>query len=322
MKRVNLIFIMITVLLISTNSTKAQEDNKIKQPISLVLSGGGARGIAHIGVIEELEKQGFEIKSISGTSMGALVGAVYSIGKMQEYKNWIYSFDKLDVIKFIDFTFSSQGLVKGDRVFEKMKEFIPDTNIEDLKINYIATATDITNKKEIVFSKGSIYEAVRASIAIPTVFTPVKIENSLLVDGGVINPTPINHVKRSKGDILVVVHVNADVPVYKPLISKDEEDKRQSIYLTKIEMFHNELKKNNTKAKNEKLGYFNLMNETVGLLTYQISKMMIEKYPPDILINISRESCDIFDFYKAEELVEIGRHAAIQSIKEYKNRID
>ena len=123
--------------------------------VSLVLSGGGARGIAHIGVIEELEKQGFNIKSISGTSMGSLVGAVYAVGKMQEYKNWIYTLDRLDVFKLIDFTFSSQGLVKGDRVFKKMKEFIPDTNIEDLEIHYAATAADIINNKEVVFTKGS-----------------------------------------------------------------------------------------------------------------------------------------------------------------------
>ena len=298
------------------------ESNRMGEKVSLVLSGGGARGIAHIGVIEELENQGFEIISISGTSMGALVGAVYSIGKMEEFKNWTYTMDKLDVFKFIDFTFSSQGLVKGDKVFKKMKEFIPDINIEDLKIHYSATATDITNKKEVVFTKGSIYEAVRASIAIPTVFTPVKIENSILVDGGVINNVPINHVKRTKGDILIVVHVNADVPVYMPSISIDEENKKQSKYRTKIEMFQNELNKTNPKTKNEKLGYFKLINKTVGLLTCQISKMTIEKYPPDILINVSRESCDIFDFYKAEELVEIGRHAAIESLKEYNKNQD
>ena len=240
---------------------------------------------------------------------------------MEEFKNWIYTMDKLDIFKLIDFTFSSQGLVKGDRVLGKMKEFIPDINIEDLKIHYTATATDITNKKEVIFTKGSIYEAVRASIAIPTVFTPVIIGNSILVDGGVFNPVPINHVKRTKDDILVVVHVNADVPVYKPLIAKNEKDKSQSIYLKKIKKFQNELNKINPKAKDEKLGYFNLMNETVGLLTYQISKIAIEKYPPDILINVSRESCNIFDFYKAEELVEIGRHAAIKTLKEYKDKM-
>ena len=175
----------------------------MKKNVALVLSGGGARGIAHIGVIEELEKQGFDIKSISGTSMGALVGGVYAVGKMQEYKNWICTLDKFDVFKLVDFTFSTQGLVKGDRVINKMKEFIPDINIEDLKIYYAATATDISRKEEVVFTKGSLYEAVRASISIPTVFTPVKTENSLLVDGGVINNVPINHVKRTKDDIII-----------------------------------------------------------------------------------------------------------------------
>ncbi len=151
----------------------------------MVLSGGGARGIAHIGVVEELEKRGFEIRSIAGTSMGALVGGIYAVGKLQEFKNWLYTLDKLDVFKLIDFTLSSQGLIKGDRVFKKMKEFIPDKNIEDLKIHYAATATDIINNKEVVFNQGSIYDAIRASVAIPTVITPVKQDDTLLVDGGV-----------------------------------------------------------------------------------------------------------------------------------------
>jgi len=192
----------------------------LKVNVSLVLSGGGARGIAHIGVIEELEKQGLEIKSIAGTSMGALVGGIYAVGKLQEYKNWMYTLDKIDVFKLIDFTLSSQGLIKGDRVFKKMKEFIPDMNIEELKIHYTATATDIINKKEVVFTKGSIYEAIRASVAFPSVLTPVKKDDSVLVDGGVMNNVPINHVKRTRDDILIVVYVNAVIPVYKPFISK------------------------------------------------------------------------------------------------------
>ncbi len=212
--------------------------------------------------------------------------------------------------------------MKGDRVFNKMKAFIPDINIKDLKIYYTATATDIKNKKEVVFTKGIVYDAVRASIAIPTVITPVKTENSLFVDGGVINPVPINHVKRSKDDILVVVHVNADVPVIMPPITKNKKDKEKLKYLRRIKMFQKQLNRINPKAQDERLGYFNLMNKTVGLLTYQISKMMIEKYPTDILINISRESCDVFDFYKAEELVEIGRLSAIKSIEEYKNKLN
>ena len=294
----------------------------MKKNVSLVLSGGGARGIAHIGVIEELEKQGFNIKSISGTSMGSLIGAVYAVGKMQEYKKWIYTMDELEVFKLIDFTFSSQGLIKGDRVFNKMKKFIPDINIEELKIHYAATATDILNNKEVVFTKGSIYNAVRASVAIPTVFTPVKTENTILVDGGVMNNVPINHVKRTKNDVLIVVHVNADIPANKPPIPKKEKDKKQSLYLIKIKEFYNHLNKSKSKSKNDKLGYFEIINKTINLLTYQLAIVSIEKHPPDILIPVSHNSCGTFDFYKAEELVEIGRHAAIKSLKEYNNKLN
>ena len=297
-----------------------KNEAEVKKKVSLVLSGGGARGIAHIGVIEELEKQGFEVKSISGTSMGALVGGIYAVGKLQEYKNWMYKLDKIDIFKLIDFTLSSQGLIKGDRVFKKMRKFIPDMNIEDLKIHYTATATDIINKKEVVFTKGSIYEAIRASIAIPTVVTPVKKENSLLVDGGVMNNVPINHVKRTKNDILIVVYVNAVIPVYKPFISKKEKDKKQSIYLKKIKQFQNQLHMVHPKSKNEKLGYFDLINKSISLLTDHISNLSIEKYPPDILIEVSHDACGTYDFYKAEELVEIGRYTAIKCINEYCNK--
>ena len=292
----------------------------MNKQVSLVLSGGGARGIAHIGVIEELEKRGFTIKSIAGTSMGAVVGGIYAVGKLQEYKNWLYTLDKLDVFKLVDFTLSSQGLIKGDKVFKKMKEFIPDMNIEELKIHYTATATDIINKKEIVFTKGSIYEAIRASTAIPSVITPVKKDNALLVDGGVMNNVPINHVKRTRNDILIVVYVNAHIPVDKPFISKKEKEKKQSIYLKKINQFQDQLHLIHPKSKQEKFGYFDLINQSISLLTDHISRLSIEKYPPDILIEVSHDVCGTYDFYRAEELVEIGRYAAVKSINEYFNR--
>jgi NTE family protein len=294
----------------------------LKKPVSLVLSGGGARGLAHIGVIEELEKQGFDITSISATSMGAVVGGIYAVGELPEFKEWMYTLDRMDVFKLIDFTFSSQGLIKGDRVFKKMKEFIPDTKIENLKINYAATATDILNNKEIVFTKGSLYEAIRASIAIPTVITPVKKDDTILVDGGVMNSIPINHVKRTTDDILIVVYVNADIPVSKPNISEKEQNRKESIYLKKIRKFQDQLHLVHAKSKTEKLGYFDLINRSISLLTNHISKLSLEKYPPDILIEVSHNACGLFDFYKAEELVEIGRYAAVKSLSEYENKIN
>ncbi len=291
----------------------------MKQKISLVLSGGGARGIAHIGVIEELEKSGYEISSIAGTSMGALVGGIYALNQMEAFKKWIITLDKAKVFSLVDFTLGSQGLVKGDRLFGKMKEFISDGNIEDLKLPYAAVAADIINKKEVVFKSGSIYEAIRASIAIPSVLTPIKTKEGLLVDGGIINNIPISHVKRIPNDILVVVNVNANIPIEKPVQSKKDTKDKQSIYVQKLKEFQNQLKKMNPLHHDEKLSYFEVISKTISLMTYHQVQTTLEKYNPDMLINISRDSSTTYDFFKAEELIEIGRLAAHKTIMSYKN---
>ncbi len=292
----------------------------MKQKVSLVLSGGGARGIAHIGVIEELEKNSFEIASIAGTSMGALVGGVYALNQMEAFKKWMVTLDKGKVFNLVDFTLGSQGLVKGDRVLGKMKEFISDGNIEDLRIPYAAVAADIINKKEVVFRTGSIYEAIRASIAIPSVLTPVKTKDGLLVDGGVINNIPISQVQRFPKDILVVVNVNANIPIEKPVLSKEENKEKQSIYIQKLKEFQNHLKKISPLNHEDKLSYFEVVSKTINLMTYHQAQTTLENYKPDLLINISRDSCTTYDFFKAEELIGIGRLAAINAIKAYKNK--
>lgn len=287
--------------------------------IALVLSGGGARGIAHIGVIEELEKRGYEISSIAGTSMGALVGGMYASGKLEEYKEWMCSLDKKKVFNLVDFTFSADGIVKCDKVLNAIRNFVPDTNIEDLKIDYSATAADIENHKEIVYRTDSLYEAIRASIAIPIVITPVIKNGAIIVDGGVVNNLPISNVKRNKGDILVAVYVNANVPLIKLNVSKKEEKEKKSVYLKKINEFYEQLNIINPKPKKGKIGYFTLIDKTIVSASLQMVQLTIEKTPPDILVNISRETCGTYDFYKAEELVEIGRMAAIKSIDEFEN---
>ena len=289
----------------------------MKQKAALVLSSGGAKGLAHIGVIEELKKQGFEISSVAGTSMGALIGGLYAMNKLQEYKKWVLTLDKVDVFKLIDFTFSSHGLIKGDKVFNKMKTFLPDINIEDLDIPFAAVATDITNEKEVIFTTGSVYDAVRASVSIPTVFTPINKDNILLVDGGVLNPIPVNRVKRSKDDILVAVNVYASTPSMKKKQTK-KQLKIQSVYNNNIKIFRQKLDEIIPKSNKSKLGYFKLLNATTNAMIHQISEMSLDLYKPDILVNISRHSASTFDFYKAEQLIEIGRSSAKESIEKYK----
>ena len=280
--------------------------------VTLVLSGGGARGFAHIGAIEEIESRGYIINSIAGTSMGALIGGVYATGKMNEFKEWAYNLNKHEIFKLIDFSFSNQGLIKGDRVLKTMKKFIPEANIEDLKIKYTATACDLAHNKEIVFREGSLYNAIRASVSIPTVFTPLIIDDSVLVDGGIVNNIPVNNAIRTKNDILIAVYVNADIPAYQIKIS--EKGKKQDFYFQKIKEFKKSLNNSKPPDLGKKFHYFNLINNTIAFMTNHQATTIIKNSPPDILVEISKKTCGTFDFYKAEELVETGRYATQKKI--------
>jgi len=293
--------------------------------ITLVLSGGGARGLAHIGVIEELESRGYVINSIAGTSMGALVGGVYAVGKIEEFKDWLYALDKQRIFRLLDFNFGSQGLIKGDRVLNSMKKFVPDEKIENLRIKYTATAFDIVNDKEMVFSNGNLYDAIRASISIPTVFTPVISGGSVLVDGGVVNNIPVNNAIRLENDLLIAVNVNAETPVLKPTLPVPDSSTRKNQYWMRLAEFRSGIFPNNPDNRLKKFTYFNLIDSTIASTTNQLVQMILQKYPPEILIEISRKSAGIFDFFKAEELVEMGRFAAKQkldSISNYSNGVE
>lgn len=182
----------------------------MNQKVALALGSRGARGLAYIGVIEELEKQGFEISSVSGSSMGAVIGGFYAMGKLNVYADWMRTLKKRDVYSLMDIAFSQSGLLKGDRVFNKMKEFIPDMLIEEMNIPFSAVATDVINREEVVFTSGSFYTAARASVAIPAIIIPYIRGDKVFVDGGLLNPVPVNHVKRTEDEILVVVNLYDD----------------------------------------------------------------------------------------------------------------
>ncbi|MDA3906253.1 MAG: patatin-like phospholipase family protein [Bacteroidales bacterium] len=296
----------------------------MQKTVSLVLSSGGARGIAHVGVIEEIERRGYAIGSISGTSMGALVGGIYAAGGLGLFKEWMTTLDRMDVFSLVDFTISGRGLVKGDKVLKEMKKIIPDLNIEDLRIPYAAIATDIINGEEIVFEKGSLYDAIRASVSIPTVFTPFEYNGLTLVDGGVVNPIPINRVKRKKDDLLFVVDVNAKVP-FKRIKKKQEileerklaKDKRFSKY---VNLFTDKFNSLIPKNEKDKLGYINLISKSTNLMVHQISQMAIEKGKPDVLVNFPYEAYGIFDFYKAADIIQLGAEIAKLALDEFEKK--
>lgn len=277
--------------------------------VALALSSGGARGLAHIGAIEELEAQGYHISSIAGCSMGALIGGVYAAGKLNEFREWMKTIDRKKMLTLIDFSLSLNHLVKGKRIIEAIMEFVPDMNIEDLPIPYVAVATDLKAGKEVLFNKGSLFEAIRASISLPSFYEPVQRDDMILIDGGVINPIPLNRVKRNAGDILVGIDVSGHD--YK---AQWEEAHRLT-----------EIQKHDTSWKNKILdmlipdnidfNYYTVLSRTSSLMIRQNSILMAKLMNPDILVDIQMNRYGTFDFDKSEKLIAIGRQKTAQAIR-------
>ncbi|OQX75414.1 MAG: patatin [Bacteroidetes bacterium 4484_249] len=286
----------------------------MKKPVSLVLSSGGSKGLAHIGIINELEKQGFQITSVSGSSIGSVIGGIYAMGKLPEYTNWIKTLNQKAIWGLMDFTVSKNGLLKGEKVIEKMRTFIPDMPIEEMNIPYAAVATDILNEKEVVFRSGSFYEAIRASVAIPTIITPVKYQDTILVDGGVLNPVPIEYVTRNDNDILIVVNLYGE---RKDEIKKSNLIEAKNQTSTKLESLVKNISKLISSGDRKSLGYFSLVNASTLAMVHKLAQQNIKIHKPDILINIPYDSSKTFDFHKAEKLIEIGENAASKEISNY-----
>ena len=280
--------------------------------VALALSSGGARGLAHIGAIEELEAQGYHISSIAGCSMGALIGGVYAAGKLNEFREWMKTIDRKKMLGLIDFSLSLNHIVKGTRIIEAIMEFVPDVNIEDLPIPYCAVATDLKAGREVMFRKGSLFKAIRASISLPSFYEPVKHDDMILIDGGIINPLPLNRVKRQAGDILVGVDVSGHD-------YKAQWDELQR--LTAIQKHDKSLK---TKIldmlipDNIEFNYYTVLSRASSLMIRQNSILMAKLTNPDILVDIQMNRYGTFDFDKSEKLITIGRQKTFQAIDKYR----
>lgn len=293
--------------------------------VALVLSSGGARGIAHIGVIEELTKAGYTITSVAGASMGSLVGGMLAKGTLPEFTQWLLDISKMDVIKFMDLTIGHGGLIKGEKIMKALEDFIGDVKIENLPIPYSCVAADLLGHKEYVFNHGSLLQAIRASSSIPTVFLPVNYDGMMLVDGGVLNPLPLDLVKRSGDDILIGVNVNANIPYELPVQKPEHADLEK--YYVKMRAALNkkwagvidhyiEKYRNGKTSKPKPANMFDVISESIILAQNKAAKMYIEKYKPDIVIETSVDAASTFDFYKSEELIEAGRVACRKALDE------
>ncbi|RAI94915.1 patatin-like phospholipase family protein [Algoriphagus yeomjeoni] len=296
---------------------------KKSKSVSLVLSSGGARGLAHVGVIEELEKRGYRIAEIAGCSAGALVGGMYAAGKMPEFKDWICHLDRLDVFSLMDFTFSSRGFIKGEKVYNALKKVIKDCQIEDFEIPFYCNAVDYISGKEVVFSEGSLYAAIRASGSIPTVFQPARLHRQELIDGGVLNPVPLSLLKQSEENMIVVVGLNAGdselvIPPKKDATGKSFISMPAWVadYRIKMRQYFPEQVKEEKKTS---LSSISLMTRSFDLLQDRFSALLIEKQKVDISIQIARNQAGTLEFHRAEELIEIGREKAIQALDKWEN---
>ena len=294
-----------------------------KKSVSLVLSSGGARGLAHVGVIEELENRGYRIAEIAGCSAGALVGGMYAAGKMPEFKDWICNLDRIDVFSLMDFTFSSRGFIKGEKVYNALKNVIKDCQIEDFEIPFSCNAVDYKSGKEVIFREGSLYAAIRASGSIPTVFQPAKHHRFELIDGGVLNPVPISLLKNSGQNLVIVVGLNGpDSEIISP--PKKDRQGRSFIsmpgwlrdYRNKMLQYFPEQEK---AEKSTSLSSFNLMTRAFDLLQDRFCALLVAQYPVDIVIQVARNQAGTLEFHRAAELIEIGRQKAIMAIDDWEN---
>ena len=298
-----------------------------KKYISLVLGSGAARGLAHIGVIRCLEDRGFEIHDISGASMGALVGGIYAAGELDVYVEWVSALKRRNIIRLLDISFSKKSIFKGEKIIEVLNEMIGDRTIEDLPIGFTAVATDIIEQKEIWLTHGSLFDAIRASIAVPMIFSPVKLSDRVLVDGGIINPVPLAPTLNNDTELTIAVALNGPPEVFKSEreneLSHNNENEIKNKYQLGIEKFIDGLLPKGVSDKNkEDLGIFNLVTQSMDTMQASIARLKLAAYRPDIVIEIPRNLCSWFDFDRAEELIEFGYARAEDTLMRYDEALE
>lgn len=281
--------------------------------ISLVLGSGGARGLAHIGIIHWLEENGFKIKAISGCSMGAVVGGIYAAGKLKEFEQWVCAINKIDIISLLDISWRKHGLVKGDKIIDTLIALVGDEQIENLTIPFTAVAADVTGEKEVWLQSGSLFAAIRASISLPMFFTPFAINGVDLIDGGVLNPVPIAPTFGDQTDMTIAVNLGGPakiIPVKKILPS----DKKPSIFHEKIGRYIDKFQSSLTTDTILDLSAYEIANQAFDAMQGTIARQKLAAYPPDYIVEIPRNACGTFEFDRASEMIELGYNSAKDSL--------
>lgn len=287
------------------------KDNTKKTSVSLVLGSGGARGLAHIGVIRWLEENNFEIKSISGCSIGSLIGGVYAAGKLDQLEAWMVSLTKTDIASLLDISWGSGGIFKGDKIINTLVSFLEDMQIENLSIPFTAVATDIVTEKEVWINTGSLFDAIRASVSLPLFFTPVKYGESILIDGGVLNPVPIAPTFNDETDLTIAVNLGG--PIAKNNVEA-KNDTVNEIDTTELQVQMKKFIKNLgiERLNSEKRDWtmYEVADKAFDTMQSAIAKMKIASYPPDLEIEIARNACGTLEFERSAEMIKLGYEKA------------
>jgi NTE family protein len=288
--------------------------------VQLVLGSGGARGVAHVGVIDVLEEEGCEITSVAGCSMGAVVGGIYAAGFHAPYREWLLGMTRARVYGLFDLTLDRQGFVKGERIFQVLKRFIDVPPIEAFRIPFTAVAADMEQRREVWFDRGDLYQALRASIAIPGIFTPVRHGHQVLVDGGVLNPLPINAVQRQGDSLLVAVNVNGRPSGARGGQAAEAREARLFRNLSQWLKAGVGLELSQRKSLPNPRPVTDLLLHSYYMTQERLVDLMLRMYPPDITVEIPRDISGIFDFHRSADLAEAGREACRKAITAYLDR--
>jgi len=309
------------------------------ETVALVLGSGGARGYTHIGVIDEIESRGYKVVSVSGCSMGAIVGGFYSAGKLPEFRNWATSLSYMDVIRLVDFSFISKGAIRGDKVFNLLAEMLDGQQIEDLEMPFTAVATDLVNSKEVWFQRGPLEQAIRASAAIPSLIKPVEWDGKIYVDGGVLNPLPIAPSVSAHADHIIAVDLNSDVPLINGVTEasrkafESEKEQREEL---KQDWFDSVVDKagqwlnsamtdmadsgdDEKESVSANLGKLEILYQMFEVMQASLSQYKIAGYPPDLLVRMPQNCCEMYEFHRAQEMIDLGREVARQALDAYEH---
>lgn len=312
-------------------------DQMVNKKVALVLGSGGARGLAHIGAIEALEERGYTITSIAGCSMGSIIAGMYAAGELKKAKEWFLSVDKQLILRMMDINLlSSNSLVKGQRIIHELETVVPDRLIENLNIPCSIVASDMVNTEEVVFRKGSLFEAVRASISIPLFFQPVQMDDKLLIDGGILNPLPLHVIQRTEGDILVAMDISGkdsmpteempepiDVDGKIAAIEAKGFDVPESLekQLRQLGKKIDSIRESRARDLGKKVNYFSMLDRMSDMQIQQNTLLALRLTPPDIHAVMRQYAYNTFDFDKAEEIIGQGHMLMTKALVEYENKL-